>query len=258
MTNAVRLNNIEHKTLRINTKNQSKLGDNVTSTLTFPSEFIEIQREYPILFSKNPSTGEFQSVVLLGLEKDENLFLKRGKWHASYIPAVIRKGPFLIGFEQENVNGEQVNNAVIYVNMDNPRVSICEDSGNDESKEGHTCEKKDKGEALFLNNGEQSPYLEQVSQALAVINEGTQISKSMFAAFCEYDLLEVVNLDIKLNNSQQISLSGNYTIHREKLAQLDGVALEKLSSAGFLPLAYAVIASLANVQKLIDAKNSSL
>ncbi|WDE07085.1 SapC family protein [Thalassomonas viridans] len=246
MANAMRLNHLEHKNLRVNSKKSVRLGDNVTSTLTYPSEFIDIQREYPILFSKNPQTGEFQSVVLLGLEKDENLFLKRGKWHAGYIPAVIAKGPFLIGFEPQNVNGEQVSTPVIYVDMASPRVSMAED------------ESKGEGEALFLENGEQSPYLQHITRALATINDGAGISKAMFDAFSRYDLIEAVNLDITLNNGKQINLGGNYTIHEEKLAALDGEALVQLNKAGFLSLAFAVAASLGNVRKLIDLKNATL
>ncbi|WDD97550.1 SapC family protein [Thalassomonas actiniarum] len=250
MANAVRLNHLEHKDLRVNSKNSVKLGDKVTSTLTYPSEFINIQREYPILFSKHPQTGDFQSVVLLGLEKDENLFLKRGKWQANYIPAVIAKGPFLIGFEPQEIKGQVVNSPVIYIDIASPRVS--------HTSQGNAEDDKLAGEALFLENGEQSPYLQQVAQALATINDGANLSKAMFDAFSRYDLIEAVNLDITLNNGRHIKLSGNYTIHEEKLAALDGNALEQLNKAGFLSLAFAVVSSLANVRKLVDLKNAAL
>lgn len=270
MANAVRLNHLEHKDLRVNSKNSVKLGDNVTSTLTYPSEFINIQREYPILFSKHPQTGDFQSVVLLGLEKDENLFLKRGKWQGNYIPAVIAKGPFLIGFEPQQIKGEVVNSPVIYIDMASPRVSLfseknAETNAADHAEgkaegnaEAHTEKHKATGETLFLENGEQSPYLQQITRALATINDGANLSKAMFDAYSRYDLIETVNLDITLNNGQQISLDGNYTIHQEKLAALDGNALAQLNKDGFLSLAFAVVASLDNVSKLVALKNAAL
>ena len=40
-----------------------------------PTEFADVQREYPIFFRKDPATGEFMSIALLGFSKDENLFL---------------------------------------------------------------------------------------------------------------------------------------------------------------------------------------
>ena len=56
-----------------------------------PTEFADVQREYPIFFRKDPSTGEFTSFALLGFSKDENLFLEDGHWKAAYVPGVIAR-----------------------------------------------------------------------------------------------------------------------------------------------------------------------
>ena len=45
---------------------------------TFPTEYGDIQREYPIFFRKDPRHGESLSVALLGFAQDENLFLQDG------------------------------------------------------------------------------------------------------------------------------------------------------------------------------------
>src|SRR5688572_32383070 len=96
-----KLNNIAHKNLRVLNRFGADLGDNVGQVLTFPTEYEDVQREYPIFFRKESGTGEYQSVVLLGLEKNENLFLNGDRWDAHYIPGVIARGPFLIGFEED-------------------------------------------------------------------------------------------------------------------------------------------------------------
>jgi len=240
MANHIQLNNQTHKSLKASTKFSKKFGDNVSNALTFPTEFLNVQKEYPILFSKNLETGEFQSVVLFGLKQDENLYLKKGKWSANYIPAAMTKGPFLIGKDTREIDGKLVNNATIVVNMDSPRI--------DETN----------GEAVFLENGDSSPYLDKITHALSIIDQGSALSKPMFDAFNEYDLIEPITLDIELNNGEKGNISGNYTIHSEKLAQLNGAALEKLNKAGFLTLAFAVSASLSNVKKLVDLKNANL
>ena len=240
MANHIQLNNQTHKTLKSSIKFSSEFGDNVSNALTFPTEFMNVQKEYPILFSKNPDTGEFQSVVLFGLKKDENLYLQKGEWIANYIPAVMAKGPFLIGKEDQEIDGKTVNSAIIVVNMDSPRIDDIN------------------GESVFLDNGDSSPYLDNITHTLSIIDQGTAMSKPMFDAFNEYDLIEPITLDIELNNGEKGSISGNYTIHAEKLAQLDGAALEKLNKAGFLSLAFSVSASLSNVKKLVDMKNASL
>ena len=179
-------------------------------------------------------------MALFGLRANENLFLKRGKWQASYIPAVIEKAPFLIGFEEQVVDGKKVKNPVVCLDMDSPRVNY-----ND-------------GEAIFTKTGENTNYLNQVSNHLMVINQGIELSKAMFAAFNEHDLLETISLNIELDSHEKISIEGNYTINQDKLFNLDGQALAELNSKGFLQMAYMVIASLNNVQKLVDIQNSRL
>jgi hypothetical protein len=47
---------------------------------------------------------------------------------------------------------------------------------------------------------------------------------------------------------------GLYTINQQKLAALDGAALERLNRAGFLQAAFLVISSMNNVRRLIALK----
>ena len=67
-------------------------------------------------------------------------------------------------------------------------------------------------------------------------------------------LIEPVKLEVKVNAEEQYNLTGLHTINREKLAALDGQALEKLNKSGFLQGAFLVIASMNNVKKLIGMK----
>jgi hypothetical protein len=233
------LNNITHKDLKIIARHSPAFGDNVGSTLTFPTEFADVHREYPILFQKNPDTGKFQSVVLLGLKSNENLFLDEfGGWKANYIPAVIERGPFLIGFQDQSRDGGSERTPVIHVDMEHPRISETE------------------GEAVFLDHGGLSPYLEKISKILNRIYDGMQISDAMFAAFAELDLIEPVNLEIELNDREVYRLHGNYTIHQEKLANLDGADLERLNRSGFLRCAFLAVESLGNIQRLVQLKTA--
>ena len=78
MTRHVMLNNIAHKDLRVITRYGAEFGDNVGTMMIVPTEFADVQREYPIFFRKDAATGEFSSFALLGFSKDENLFLEDG------------------------------------------------------------------------------------------------------------------------------------------------------------------------------------
>lgn len=237
MSKYVLLDNVAHGDMKVTTRHAAEFGDSVNQVLTFPTEYADIQKEYPIFFLKDRDTGELQSVALLGLDRDENLFLDESGWNANYVPAVQARGPFLIGFQQKEVEGKLRREPVIHVDLDSPRIG------------------SEDGQPVFLPHGGNSPYLERIGSILQVIHSGSELSKSMFSAFEECDLIQPVEVEIKLNDSEQYKLSQYYTVSEDKLAALDGDSLERLNRSGFLKYAFLVVASLSNVSRLIGMKN---
>ena len=230
------LNNVDHHDLRLLLRYGPEFGDNMATVLTFPTEFADVQREYSIFFRKDPATGEFQSVALLGFKEGENLFLEGGRWNAKYLPGIIARGPFLIGFQERREGNDSQREAVIHVDLDDPRISSTE------------------GELVFLPQGGNTRYLDRVVGILNGIRTGLEVSQAMFAAFTAADLIEPVKIEIKLNAEEQYDLHGMYTIGQKKLFELDAETLHKLNRSGFLQGAYLVISSLGNVQRLIEMK----
>jgi hypothetical protein len=237
MPKHVMLNNITHKDLRVITRQAAEFGDNVGTVMAVPTEFAELQREYPIFFRKDANTGEYMSVALLGFSKDENLFLDERGWNANYVPALIARGPFLIGFQERQEGGEVRKDPVVHLDLEDPRVSTTE------------------GEPVFLPQGGNSRYLNHVAAILNGINLGLSVSKAMFAAFAAAELIEPLKLEVKINSEEQYNVLGLHTISQQKLAALDGETLHKLHREGFLHCAFLVANSLPNVQRLIDIKS---
>jgi hypothetical protein len=232
MTNRVLLNNVDHGDLRVATGHGPAFGDNINQVLIFPTEFEAVQREYPIFFRKD-ADGAFQSVALLGLDRDENLFLDEGGWNARYVPAIQQRGPFSIAMSQRG--GEPM----IHVDLDDPRVV----AGASESQ------------PVFLPAGGNSPYLQHVARLLGVIYDGLEFGKAMFAAFEAANLIEPVDVEIKLDEHTQYDLPELYTISQDRFASLDAEGLEGLHRSGFLAAAQWVLSSLGNVGFLVDLKN---
>ena len=234
------LNNIAHKDLRVAVRFGEVFGDAVGMMPAYPTEYAELVREYPIFFQKNDETGEYQSVVLLGFGRNENLYLQGEQWNASYRPGHIARGPFLIGFQEQNVDGELRREAVINVDMDHPRVST------------------DEGEAVFLPQGGNSPYLEHVTTVLRGIRDGVEGGQAMYAAFESLGLIQPVKLDIKFDGEHGANVSGLLGIDRERLAALDAESLHALHRAGYLEGAYLVLASMHNLRRLMAEKQRRL
>jgi hypothetical protein len=230
------LDNVAHKDLKIRTGYSAELGDSINSVPVFPTEFVHVQREYPILFRKDPN-GQFHSFAMLGLDKDENLFLEGNRWNARYVPAVQQRGPFMIGFRKNELGGEVVREPVIHIDLDHPRVSETE------------------GEPLFLRHGGNSPYLERANRMLQIIYRGTAAAAPMFAAFEEAGLLEAMEIEVALDDRVKYQVPGFVTISEQRLAKLEGAQLERLNKPGFLHFAMFALASLGNINWLIELKN---
>lgn len=235
MANHVLLDNITHKDMRIRTQHGAAYGDNVGLVPAFPTEFADVQREYPIFFRRD-AKGEYYAVALLGFAPDENLYLQEDRWDAVYVPGIVARGPFLIGFQNVQEGGEARSKAVVHVDMDNPRVNETE------------------GERVFLDQGGYSPYLQRVMRVLDGLSDGHMMSKAMFDAWTAADLIAPVELEVKITGSETVKLGGFYTIEREKLAALDSAKLHQLHRTGFLQGAYLVLASHANLELLIKRK----
>ena len=231
MPNFALLNNVAHKNMRVIRENSLRYGDSDMSVVTFPQEFRAIQNEYPIFFQKNNETGKFIPIALTGLRQNENLFLSDKGWDAQYIPASIKRRPFLIGVQPPKP-GEQASR-MVYVDMDSPRIS------------------ETQGEPVFLPHGGYSPYLESMVDLLEYIQYGTDLNEQFIQALLANELLEIVTLEITLKNGEQNNLAGMYTINEEKLAALSGAAIAELHKKGFIEYIYMVLASHSNMIKLI-------
>ena len=237
MTNRAVLSNVEHKDLKVDARHSEKYGDNVNRALAFSTEFGELQKEYPILFYKDPETSAILAHVILGFDRDENLFLGSYGWTGNYVPAILDRGPFLIGFQDQQIDGTVHKEPVIHIDMDDPRVGV------------------DDGQAVFLPLGGDSPYLEKIMRTLQVIHEGATRDKTLFPLLDSMDLLQPVSIEVTLSNVEQVNLNDYYTIDAERLSQLDGESLRKLNKQGALSLAFFALASLTNIQRLITLKN---
>ena len=238
MTNYVLLNNVDHKDLKIIGKRSAEYGDNVMFAMTFPFEFRNIQSYYPIFFQKNAETGQFYPVALFGFQDKENLFLSDEGWDASYIPLMIDRNPFLIGFQQAKGQDEGSKQRVVSIDMDNPRAN------------------KTEGESVFLEHGGRTDFLERITGILEAIDNGHENSKVFVESLLEHDLLESFSLEITLNDGSQNQLLGFYTINEEKLQELNSEALGKLNSQGCLQPIFMIVASHSRIKTLIDKKNS--
>lgn len=234
MTKAL-LNNVDHHDLKVRTQGGASGADNVNLAIVFPTEFIEAAREYPILFRRNEDDGIF-GVALLGLDASENLFLDTEGWTTRYVPAALRRGPFSIVMQEQKGASESRPEPMVYVDLDDPRVSRTE------------------GQPLFLQHGGNSPFMEHITAVLRTVYTGIALAPAFYAALTELTLLKPVKLEIKVGDDRQYDLDHFFAVDQAVLAALEGEQLVQLHRAGFLGPLFAAAQSLDNVQRLIELK----
>jgi hypothetical protein len=231
MPRPVALDNVAHADLRVTPRHGAAFGDAVNQTLVYPTEFAEAQRDFPILFRRDTAEG-LQAVALLGLDRDENLFLDGDRWTSRHIPLGLQRGPFLIGLTGEG------SAPVIHVDLDDPRVG------------------REDGEAVFLSQGGQAHYLEHVSRVLGAIHVGMADAGPMYAAFDALGLIQPVALELMLDDERRYVIRDHEVLSAEKLAALGPDALDQLNRAGHLGAAFLLVHSLGNMARLIERKNA--
>ena len=104
--------------------------------------------------------------------------------------------------------------------------------------------------------GGESRYLQQINSILDGIYRGLQVSDAMYQTFDALGLIEPCNLELTLNDSEIHRIQGCYTLNRDALYALDTENVVRLHNSGFLEGAFLILASLNNVRRLIDIKNS--
>jgi hypothetical protein len=236
MSNHQILNPSDHAGLRVHTEAGAAYGDNIMACLAMPAEFREVQAHFPIVFRRDAETGKLASLALFGFEAGENLFLKGATWDARYRPMALAVQPFLIGRPPAEDAAPQV-----HVDMAHPRISATGE-----------------GTRVFDDAGKPTPYLDAIATRLGDLDYAWQQGAGFFAALEAYDLIEPFSLEVTLDNGAVQSLVGFQTIHEDKLAALDGEALQALMGEGHLARIYMVLASLAQFGGLVARKNARI
>lgn len=238
MNSATVLNNIDHKDLKVDIRPGFDKNECVNRCIVYATEIGDLHKEIPLLFYKQPDQETVQLHAILGLDKDENLFLGNDGWNTKFVPALLARGPFSLGYNKANQHNDEPGNPVICIDMMDSRVNA------------------EQGEDIFLQYGGEAPYLNYVKKALKTIESGAQFDKTLFTLVTTMDLLEPVSIQIKLSNVDTINFSDYYTINQEKLAQLGGEHLAKLNQYGVLSLLFFIMSSMGNFQRLIELKNA--
>lgn len=189
------------------------------------NEFAQACLEYPIVFSaENPEN--IMSLALTGIEPGKNLLIDaKHQWGARYIPASVRRYPFVLADIGEKSP---------------PTVAVDMAAAHFGSE----------GEPLFLENGEPAEITKRASQMLAQYHQQTQLTRQFLQTLHQMDLLTQTALNADLASGQKVSLTDVWIVDERKLQELTADRLHELNQKRYLAPIFAHLLSLRNLMSL--------
>ena len=191
-------------------------------------EILRAVTEYAVVFV---AAGEdVMPAVVLGVKGEQNLYLgPDGQWNAKYIPAFIRRYPFVFSASEDNAT-----------------LTLCVD----EQYPGLNTEGR--GQRLFADDGQPSPYVNQVLEFLKEYQAQFVRTQVLGKRLKELDLLEPMQAKVTTPNGATLSLNGFMATNRDKLRALSPEQLATLARTDELELLYLHLYSMRNFNDVKD------
>ena len=226
----IALNRERHKSLKLSVApDHFKFAATTNALPIMSTEFAETARHFPIVFV-GEEDGPFNVAALVGLRDDENLMVDaEGQWaKGSYVPAFARRYPFVLA---KSDNSE--------------RFTVCVD-------EVYSGLGTQAGEALFDEQGAETPYLRRVLDFLRAFQAEATLTSEFADRLKELGLLvpKVIRLEHKSQPMQ--TLHGLWIVDAAKLRAIDNARVVELFRNGYLTWIEAHLISLGSLSRLVD------
>lgn len=184
---------------------------------------------YPIIFIEDK--GELRPVALLGLDVGENLFVDAsGRWHASYVPAIIRRYPF--GLASSAKDGQ----FTVCIDEESPLVNDSE------------------GAPLFDEQGTPTATIDNVKRYLGELQQMDSFTKEFCRFLKEHDLFMPLTMRVRRANEVK-NIAGGHAISEARLNKLPEETFLELRRRQYLPAIYAHLVSLSQFERLLMLKD---
>ncbi|HQR02633.1 MAG: SapC family protein [Proteobacteria bacterium] len=216
-----------HRNLKIGEIKEYRFAAKTNAVPLATVEFFETAKEYPIVFPRL-ATNQLIPAALVGLRDSENLLIdSHGSWDARYIPAFVRRFPFVLAEAEDN------------------QMLVCID-------EDHPSIGSPKGYSLFDEQGEPTPFLASNINFMKEFQTETLRTREFVDRLAALDLFRTVEARADLKEGGSFQLGGLSVIDETRYRELDKDTVDELFRKGWLALIDAHLLSLGNLSRLVD------
>ena len=197
------------------------------------NEIAEAARHFPILF---PAEGRLLPVALLSLENGRTPFVSaQDEWVADYIPAHIRRYPFMLG------TTEAEGRFVVMIDRAAPQFST------------------DGDEPLFENGAPVAGgVVERARQFLVEFENLLKRTEQLLAPLQEHDVLVQRQFNIQKGDEKKTAVRGFRQVDMDAVSRLDDETLAGWVRSGLMSVIVAHTHSLKNAQRILRMQNDDV
>jgi SapC len=225
---AVPVSASRHADLRVRPGTGYAFASQASAVPIMAVEFIAAASEYAIVFTM--VGDDVVPAVVLGLRNDQNLFLQPdGKWSAKYVPAFIRRYPF-----------------VFSTSADRKTLTLCID----ETYAG--LNREGEGDALFDAERNPTAYTQRVLKFLQDFQAHFQRTRQFCQRMQELGVLERSGVQVTGSGGAKASIGGFLVASRKKLRELPDDKLAAIAKNDELELLHLHLYSLRNFADMKD------
>lgn len=193
-----------------------------------PSEFPYGAVEFPIVFALNSETSG-TPIGLFGVRENENLFVNdKGEWQGFYIPAFIRRYPFVLNIDPSN-------NA--------PYVLV------DEAFDGFN---ETEGDRLFEDDGKETAFMTSTLSFLSDFMAQSDLATKFVETLIKHKLLVPQQVVFTRTKDESYTLDGFHIVDEKRLMELDDASLLELARSGDLARIHTHLLSLNNIHRIVQ------
>lgn len=223
---AVALDRELHQSLKLKPAQDLLFCADATALPIVMGEFVEVARQCPIAFLRLEH-GALLPVALVGLPGGKNLYLSEdGKWLAPYIPAFVRRYPFV--FAQTGAD----------------QLTVCIDRAYAGFSEAE-------GVPLFDAQGEPAALVQGTVALLTEFQRQHALTQAFTQRLEQAGVLVQASADAKLDDGRSFSLQGLLMVDEQKLRAIGEEVLKAWFGSGELGLVYAHLLSLGHLLELL-------
>lgn len=215
-----------HGALQYSAQKSFQYAANQTTAPLLDEEIALVSASYVIVF---PMQGSARPLALLGLQQTNRYLDAAGQWTAPYIPAFIRRYPFVFG-QGSNPDGK----LHLAIDAQAPHFAGV-------------------GEPLFTAEGEPAPVALNAVDFLAAYQKSAQRTEVSHLPLFEAGVIVPKNLTQELDGKTHV-IGGFGVVDQEKLNALPDATLATWARNGLLATVYAHWASLRHLTALVAAE----